>query len=336
MAVFLLKGKFGPSHVPPPATGTSSRSTSATSPPTGCEGWRLPPYGGAATRRRLSNDPVTRAQMAVFAKADTARVRAAALPGSSPTSRGPAARVRRGLGQAAPNEAIGRLLPGFGSRWAATIAPTSQYAGRDGAFSSRLSTCPYGSSPAPQTRTVDVLLASKLHHASAQGAFATHIRAGDTIGGCEQPYPLGHVGPPGSSTASGIPALRRPPSRFRTRSLRRHLPLLLALGVEWPSPTGRALRPRRYETGVVVVLEGPLSTDSRAPLRLAVPVLIPLGRPPRRPHNRRLAQWDATRHTGASSAIGGAHRDPRGLRVRPVRTAEIAGGADLPCTTRCP
>ena len=68
MAVFLLKGKFGSSHVPPPATGTVFADV-----PIGsfAADWieelaALGITGGCGGGNYCPNNPVTRAQMAVF------------------------------------------------------------------------------------------------------------------------------------------------------------------------------------------------------------------------------------------------------------------------------
>ena len=69
MAVFLLKGKLGASHVPPPATGTvfSDVHGGDPSPPTGSSSWPASrSREAAAAATTVPNNPVTRAQMAVF------------------------------------------------------------------------------------------------------------------------------------------------------------------------------------------------------------------------------------------------------------------------------
>jgi len=68
MAVFLLKGKFGAAHVPPPATGTVFADVPASNP---FAPWIEELHGfqitaGCGNGNYCPNNPVTRAQMAVF------------------------------------------------------------------------------------------------------------------------------------------------------------------------------------------------------------------------------------------------------------------------------
>ena len=194
MAVFLLKGKFGPSHIPPPATGTVFPDVHvgdfAADWIEELGGFRIT-AGCDDAGDYCPNDPVTRAQMAVFLLKSEHGSAYAPPPCTglfadvecSPTpafavdfieqlsnediTAGCAPAVPGGLPSYCPDQ------PNKRGEMAVFLVKT---------FDLTL----YGSSPAPQTHTVGRLClpASCTGHTGSRCVIlggTTHVRAGDTI-----------------------------------------------------------------------------------------------------------------------------------------------------------